>query len=59
VERQFFEYLDSQVDKAEQFYQEREKEAVIRSSAIKEQFGELVEHRRVYYVRNHSKPQLA
>ena len=50
VERDFFDYLDLQVDKAETFYKEREKEAIIRASAIKEQFRELGEHRQIYYV---------
>lgn len=51
MERKFFDYLDAEVEKAEQFYDERFQEAVVRLAALKEQFKELVEHRGLYYVR--------
>ena len=49
-ERKFFDYLDLQIDKVEDFYDERYKEAVLRLAALKEQFQELAEHRTAYYV---------
>src|SRR5258708_40117723 len=49
-ERKFFEYLDLQIDKVEDFYGERYKEAVLRLAAHKEQFHKLAEHRMAYHV---------
>ncbi|KAG8875061.1 hypothetical protein FRB97_005453 [Tulasnella sp. 331] len=48
-ERKFFDYLDAEIDKAEQFYDERSHEAVVRLVALKEQFKELAEHRSLYH----------
>ena len=50
TERKFFDYLDLQIDKVEDFYGERYKEAVLRLAALKEQFRELADHHRAYHV---------
>ncbi|KAG8932567.1 hypothetical protein FRC01_013197 [Tulasnella sp. 417] len=50
LERNFFDYLDEQVDKAEMFFDERYREAGVRLSALKEQFAELSQHRRAYHI---------
>ncbi|KAG8991558.1 hypothetical protein FRB94_012433 [Tulasnella sp. JGI-2019a] len=49
TERKFFDYLDAEVEEAEQFYQERFQEAVFRLAALKEQLKELGEHRNLYH----------
>ncbi|KAG8954239.1 hypothetical protein FRC04_000461 [Tulasnella sp. 424] len=49
LERNFFDYLDAQVDKAEMFFDERYREAAVRLSVLKEQFAELAQHRRAYH----------
>lgn len=51
VERQFFVILDGELDKVEKFYGDREKEAIIFSSMLKEQLRELQAHRKLYHVR--------
>ena len=50
TKRKFFDYLDLQIDKVEDFYGERYKEAVLRLAALKEQFQKLAEHRMAYHV---------
>ena len=50
TKRKFFDYLDLQIDKVEDFYGERYREAVLRLAALKEQFRELAEHRKAYHV---------
>ncbi|KAG8902948.1 hypothetical protein FRB99_003916 [Tulasnella sp. 403] len=48
TERRFFEYLDTQVDKVESFFDDKYKEAAVRLGELREQFHELREHRRAY-----------
>ncbi len=50
TERKFFDYLDLQIDKVEDFYGERYKEAVLRLAVLKKQFRELADHRMAYHV---------
>ncbi|KAF8306714.1 SPX-domain-containing protein [Clavulina sp. PMI_390] len=49
VEAHFFEVLDEELYKVENFYLEREKEAMIFSSLLHEQLKELQVHRRIYH----------
>jgi xenotropic and polytropic retrovirus receptor 1 len=46
----FFELLDSELEKIDSFYAEREKEMRDRSEQLKEQLNELGLHRQKYYV---------
>jgi hypothetical protein len=50
VERRFFDDIDIELNKVENFYIEREKEAIIFSSILKEQLQELEDHRRIFHV---------
>jgi SPX domain protein involved in polyphosphate accumulation len=50
TERRFFDCLDLQIDKVEDFYGERYKEALERMAALKAQFHELAEHSMAYHV---------
>ena len=50
TKRKFFDYLDLQINKVEDFYGERYKEAALRLAALREQFHELAEHRMAYHV---------
>ncbi|KAF7983207.1 hypothetical protein HWV62_23478 [Athelia sp. TMB] len=50
----FFAYLDKQLEKIENFYADREKEAQARNKALNMQLKELKDHRRLYYVRFYS-----
>ncbi|KAM5537632.1 hypothetical protein V8D89_008710 [Ganoderma adspersum] len=49
VERAFFEKLDSELDKVESFYSQREKDMHHRANLLKEQLQELNDHRRAFY----------
>lgn len=49
-ERHFFEVLDEELAKVENFYKEREKEYIIQSSVLKEQLRELQDHRKLFHV---------
>jgi SPX domain protein involved in polyphosphate accumulation len=51
LECQFFEALDKELRKVSDFYREREKEALIRVSVIKEQLSDLKDHRKIFRVR--------
>ncbi|TRM63672.1 EXS family-domain-containing protein, partial [Schizophyllum amplum] len=46
----FFKLLDSELEKVELFYQDREKEMQDRSALLKEQLNELNDHRKLFYV---------
>jgi len=48
---QFIEALDKELTKVQNFYREREKEALLRSAVIKEQLNELKDHRKIFHVR--------
>jgi xenotropic and polytropic retrovirus receptor 1 len=50
LERQYFEALDKELRKVSDFYREREKEALIRVSIIKEQLNDLKDHRKIFHV---------
>lgn len=50
LEQEFFEAVDRELIKVENFYREREREALIRSAVIKEQLNELRDHRRIFHV---------
>lgn len=50
VQKAFFDKLDSELDKIETFYVEREKEMKTRVTALKQQLQELKDHRRLYHV---------
>jgi xenotropic and polytropic retrovirus receptor 1 len=47
---QFFEALDRELFKVENFYREREKDAIAQSAIIKKQLDELKDHRRTFHV---------
>jgi hypothetical protein len=49
---QFFEALDRELTKVENFYRERENDAIVRSAIIKEQLDELKDHRKIFHVRD-------
>ncbi|KAI0701367.1 SPX domain-containing protein [Cytidiella melzeri] len=49
VQKAFFEKLDSELDKVETFYVEREKDMRTRTTVLKSQLHELQEHRRVFH----------
>ncbi|KAL0960089.1 hypothetical protein HGRIS_011733 [Hohenbuehelia grisea] len=49
VERSFFAKLDSELEKIESFYLDREKEMQARTQMLKEQLNELGDHRKRYY----------
>ncbi|CAG8609901.1 11674_t:CDS:10, partial [Acaulospora colombiana] len=49
LECQFFEGLDKELRKVVDFYREREKEALIRVSVIKEQLNDLRDHRKIFH----------
>ncbi|THH12162.1 hypothetical protein EW145_g196 [Phellinidium pouzarii] len=49
LERRFVEKLDKELEKVEGFYGAREREAMIRASALKEQLRELQDHRRLFH----------
>lgn len=46
----FFDALDEELLKVENFYLEREKDALIFSSMLNEQLRELQSHRKIYHV---------
>lgn len=48
-ERAFFDHLDKQLDKVENFYSAREHEATRRFSQLKDQLDALAEHRRIFH----------
>lgn len=50
LQLQFFEALDRELIKVQNFYREREKDAIIRSAIIREQLNELKDHRRIFHV---------
>lgn len=50
LERNFFDFLDAEIEKAECFYNDRYQEAAVRFTALKEQVRELVEHKRAHQV---------
>ena len=50
LEKRFFEKLDSELAKVQDFYQKREKEALDRSTLIKGQLSELEDHRQAFNV---------
>jgi xenotropic and polytropic retrovirus receptor 1 len=52
LQAQFFEALDRELIKVENFYREREADAMARSAIIKEQLDELKDHRKVFHVRS-------
>ncbi|PVF97400.1 SPX-domain-containing protein [Serendipita vermifera] len=49
LECQFFEALDKELRKVVDFYREREKEALVRVSVIKEQLDDLKDHRKIFH----------
>ncbi|KAF8587241.1 hypothetical protein K439DRAFT_853881 [Ramaria rubella] len=49
LELSFFTYLDEELDKVDMFYNEREGEAILKLSALKDQLRELAEHRRLFH----------
>ena len=48
-EKSFFDFLDSELEKVESFYQAREAEAMHRGEELRAQLRELAEHRRIYH----------
>lgn len=48
-ERKFFDVLDSELDKVQAFYEERESEALQRYKILREQLEQLAEHRAKYF----------
>jgi hypothetical protein len=56
IERSFFTALDVELNKVEKFYLDREQEMNVRSRLLEEQLEELVEHRRLFYVRSMAQP---
>jgi hypothetical protein len=50
TQKKFFDKLDSELGKIESFYLDREKDAHVRSEALRVQLHELRDHRRVFYV---------
>jgi len=51
LEVQFIDAMDKELDKVQDFYQERQKDALVRSALIKEQLNELKDHRKIFCVR--------
>lgn len=52
LEIAFFTMLDAELDKVETFYVTREKEALEKGQMLENQLQELVEHRKIFLVRN-------
>jgi len=50
-EKSFFDYIDAQLDKIELFYMSREKELLVRTGTLREQFSELQNHREFVHAR--------
>jgi len=50
LELQFFQLLDSELNKVQAFYREREKEALVRCALIREQLNGLEDHRKIFHV---------
>jgi hypothetical protein len=50
LERDFFNSLDCEVAKVDQFFIARERDALLRVSALREQLHELKHHRKLFYV---------
>ena len=50
MERDFFNALDHELSKVDQFFVAREREALLKSSALREQMRELKNHHKVYHV---------
>ncbi|KAG8970520.1 hypothetical protein FRC03_006649 [Tulasnella sp. 419] len=48
-ELRFFEVLEKEVQKVEEFFIQRQREGAVKLAAIKLQFKELVDHRRIYH----------
>jgi hypothetical protein len=51
LEVQFVDAMDKELDKVQDFYRERQKDALVRSALIKEQLNELKDHRKIFCVR--------
>ncbi|KAG8807091.1 hypothetical protein FRC17_004659 [Serendipita sp. 399] len=58
LEQEFIQALDAELAKVENFYREREKEAIIRSSVIKAQLNELKDHRKIFHAYEEQHPPL-
>lgn len=59
MESDFFRFLDNELTKVNDFYNEREDSTISRLSELKAQLNELAEHRRIFYVCFVSSPPLA
>ncbi|KAG8819078.1 hypothetical protein FRC19_010139 [Serendipita sp. 401] len=58
LEQEFVDALDAELSKVENFYREREKEAILRSNLIKVQLHELKDHRKIFHAYEEQHPTI-